>query len=354
MHIVSAREEKLTRKEEIIKERDSKKQIILAEEDAMTQSQQSRGDEEDEDMHETASEGTKVEESTRHNSPTSTPPPQTATYSFNSIPNSPSAADILRPLSTVAAQRSFPLPTSGTLALLARGHHADGRRISQDFDESTSHTTSSGGLGSSSLTHDRLLQSDSAMDATTTATDRDDVRVSSAEAAAAAVRGFTALVWESPSRRMETPTTTESKPIRSVSAYSSSSPLSSPTPSLAEGSSDPVEEEEEDGDIRHHIFQSPFASIFPEGTNTITPLIIRRYDDINNNDNSNNTIDDAADADHRTIFKYKGPKMEERRGRGVCLSIDEVYPKMQCNASFRRGTWLALDPRVGVTSPLIK
>lgn len=257
----------------------------------MSQSQQSRGDDEDEDMHETTKDDIKSEDSTRLESPTTTP------LSFSTT-NSPSAADILRPLSTLAAQRSFPLPTSGSLASLARGHQhdpADGRRIDLDSESATG--GSSIGTGSSWM-HERLLQSDSIVDATTT-TDLDDVGASTA------VRDFTTMVWESSTTAAvaaaaaeETAdSTTESKPMhRSVSAYSSS-PFSSPGSSLVEGSSGPFEEEQDD----QTIFLSPFASIFPDGTNTITPLFIQRFDDVNNNNDSNN---DAADTDHRTILKY--------------------------------------------------
>jgi hypothetical protein len=250
----------------------------------MSQSQQSRGDDEDEDMHETTREEVKIEESTRDDSP---PPQQTPPLSF-SIMNSPSASDILRPLSMVAAQRSFHLPTSGSLAFLARGHqhdHADGRQIGRDY-ESTTHSS----IGSSSWIPERLLQSDSILDATTT-TDLEDVGTSTSSAA---VRDFMAMVWESSTETTATTTTTaEIKPVQhTVSAYSSS-PLSSPGSSLVEGSSGPFEEEEEEEE--EEIMLSPFASIFPDGTNTITPLFIQRYDDDNNV---------TADADQRTILKY--------------------------------------------------
>lgn len=182
-----------------------------------------------------------------------------------------------------AAQRSFHLPTSGSLALLARGHqhdHADGRQIGRDY-ESTTHSS----IGSSSWMPERLLQSDSILDATTTI-DLEDVGTSTSSTA---VRDFMAMVWESST---ETTATTETKPVQhTVSAYSSS-PLSSPGSSLVEGSSGPFEEEEEE---EEEIMLSPFASIFPDGTNTITPLFIQRYDDDNNV---------TADADQRTILKY--------------------------------------------------
>ncbi|KUL88743.1 hypothetical protein ZTR_05143 [Talaromyces verruculosus] len=267
----------------------------------MNQPQQSRGEDEDEDMHEATRDDIKTEE---HETPPSSPPPlqhqQTAPLTL-SLRNSPSAADILRPLSTFAAQRSFPLPTSGSLASLARGHQhdpADGRRIDRDFES----TTSSSSIGSTWM-HERLLQSDSSLDATTT-TDLEDVGSSATTAAAsAAVRDFTTMVWDSSTVAAETTagtaesttTATKSKPIhRSVSAYSSS-PFSSPGSSLVEGSSGPFEE---DGDDQT-IFLSPFASIFPDGTNTITPMFIQRYDDDNINDSN-----DTADADQRTILKY--------------------------------------------------
>lgn len=256
----------------------------------MNQPQQSRGEDEDEDMHETMRDDIKTEESTRHETP---PPLQQTTPLTFSLTNSPSAADILRPLSTLAAQRSFPLPTSGSLASLARGHQhdpVDGRRIDRDFES----TTSSSSIGSTWM-HEPLLQSDSILDATTT-TDLDDAGSTSTTSASAAVRDFTTMVWES-STILEAAeiaeTATESKPKhRSVSAYSSS-PFSSPGSSLVEGSSGPFEEDEDE----QTIFLSPFASIFPDGTNTITPLFIQRYDDDNNNN-------DTADADQLTILKY--------------------------------------------------
>lgn len=268
----------------------------------MNQPQQLRGEEEDEDMHETTRGDIKTEEFTRNDSPPSSPQQQTTPLSF-SITNSPSASDILRPLSTLATQRSFPLPTSGSLASLARRHQhdpADGRRIDRDFQSTTppkTPHTSSGGLGSSWM-HERLLQSDSILDATTTTdlSGLEDVgssTVTSDVGDVSAVRDFTAMVWESSTIAAETAeTTTESKPIhRSVSAYSSS-PFSSPSSSLVEGSSGPFEEDEDD----QTIFLSPFASIFPDGTNTITPLFVQRYDDDSN--------DTTADADHRAILKY--------------------------------------------------
>jgi hypothetical protein len=269
----------------------------------MTQPQQSRGEDEDEDMHETMRDDIKTEE---HETPPPSPPPakqQQTTPLTLSLTSSPSAADILRPLSTLAAQRSFPLPTSGSLASLARGHQhdpADGRRIDRDLES----TTSSSSIGSIWM-HERLLQSDSSLDATTT-TDLEDVGSSSTNAAAsAAVRDFTTMVWDSSTvvaaettaeAAESTTTATESKAIhRSVSAAYSSSPFSSPGSSLVEGSSGPFEEDEDE----QTIFLSPFASIFPDGTNTITPMFIQRYDDDSINDSN-----DTADAVQRTILKY--------------------------------------------------
>lgn len=321
----------------------------------MNQPQQSRGEDEDEDMHETTRDDIKSEEFTRHETPSSPPQQQTTPLTY-SLTNSPSAADILRPLSTLAAQRSFPLPTSGSLASLARGHQhdpADGRRIDRDFES----TTSSSSIGSTWM-HERLLQSDSSLDATTT-TDLEDVGSSTTTAASAAVRDFTTIVWESPTAGTmatetaeSTTTATESKPIhRSVPAYSSS-PFSSPGSSLVEGSSGPFEEDEDE----QTIFLSPFASIFPDGTNTITPMFIQRYDD---NDNNN----DTTDAVQRTILKYSesiqlfrrrpedGGKMWKRRVFEYRWLID----LMRRNACFR-GTYLVPTwgiPKVGVPAGYI-
>lgn len=260
----------------------------------MSQSQQSRGEDEDEDMHETTQDDLESEDITRHESP-----PTTAPLSF-SIMKPPSAADILRPLSTLAAQRSFPLPTSGSLASLARGHQrdpADGRPVDHDFASATSGATSISIGTESSWMHERLLQSDSIVDATTT-TDLDDVGASTTTNAA--VQDFTTTVWASSTAaavaegtKETAESTTESKPTHpSASAYSSS-PFSSPGSSLVEGSSGPFEEDEDD----QTVFVSPFASIFPEGTNTITPLFLQRFDDDNNSN-------DAAHADQQTILKY--------------------------------------------------
>lgn len=258
----------------------------------MSQPQQPRAEDEDEDMHETVRDHIKTEEPTRHETPSLSSPQQQTTPQSFSIADSPSAADILQPLSSLAAQRSVRLPTSGSLASLAsRRQHdpADGRRTDRDFES----TASSGSIGSSWM-HERLLQSDSIVDATTTS---DLVDVGSD---ATAVRSFTTTVWESPTPATTTAETvetmTESKPMhRTVSAYSSS-PFSSPSSSLVEGSSGPLEEDED----HHTVFLSPFSSIFPEGTNTITPLFVQRFDD----DDDNNSNNDTAGADPRTVLKY--------------------------------------------------
>ncbi|KAE8554377.1 hypothetical protein TMatcc_006098 [Talaromyces marneffei ATCC 18224] len=261
----------------------------------MDQPRRAHGDEKDEGMHEITRDDTKTEEFTRHESP-STPPPQHTTPLSFPITNSPLASDILRPLSAISAQRSFPLPTSGSLASLARGHQhdrADERRIDRDFEASTATTTRSS--PGSSWMHERQLQSDSILAATTT-TDPSGLGDIGSSTSNAAVRDFTTMVWESSRIAAATgESTTESKPIqRSGSAYPPSSSFSSPGSSLVEGSSGPLEDDE-----GAQITPSPFASIFPDGTDTITPVFIQRYDD-----DKNDCHENTEDADHRTVLKY--------------------------------------------------
>ncbi|EEA25673.1 hypothetical protein PMAA_067710 [Talaromyces marneffei ATCC 18224] len=86
------------------------------------------------------------------------------------------------------------------------------------------------------------------------------------------------MVWESSRIAAATgESTTESKPIQ-----------------RSEGSSGPLEDDE-----GAQITPSPFASIFPDGTDTITPVFIQRYDD-----DKNDCHENTEDADHRTVLKY--------------------------------------------------
>lgn len=267
----------------------------------MNQPQQSHGDDNEDDLHENPEEEIKSEELTTPESP----PSQQTTGNFPSITNFPSAADILRPLSTLAAQHSFPLPTSGTLASLARGQNqhdpAEGRRADCEI-ESTSRKSSTLGC---SLMHERLLQSDSSPYATNTAVLKDFVATSANESTTAAVRDFTSIVWESSTTASagvasaaaaETAEATpESKPINRRMSAHSSSPFSSPRSSLVEVLSNPFDEDENE----QTIFVSPFVSIYPDGTNPITPLFIQKFDD------EETDIDDTeANDPHRTILQY--------------------------------------------------
>lgn len=265
-------------------------------------SQGSRTEDNDEEMQDGFSEMTTESESfIRHGASSALPAAAAQRDSLLSNPATislpASASDILRPLSEVAAQRAFPLPTSGSLAWLARHHldHADGGQI-DDYESirtttnpaaanTTSSSSGSSGISGSSSMHERLLQSDSIMNATATNDLSSFEEHGTSSSNTDALQRFMAAVWES-SRTEATAdltattasilATSTSEPLRHTSVYSSSSPLSSPSSSFVEGSSGleeppiPLEDPQ--------LFASPYASLFPEGTHTY-PLAFQRYDD---------------------------------------------------------------------------
>lgn len=245
-----------------------------------------------------------------------------------------SACNILRPLSAVAAQRSLNLPTSGSLALLARRQsqeqdHVQGGQTRDAITTTTTtpanaHHATAGGreVENSMQDEQQVLQSDSHMNATSTPglaslhgmhTDTDP----GVSSAAVAVREFTAMSWKSPTEEASTAKsevvladtnadTTRGGPTRVQSILSttdsSSSPLSSPAScsSLAGGFPDPYynnEEAEIDREIevshlrdhqqhQQHSVPSPFAMIFPDGANTTTPIFYQRFHGDQRDDNA--------------------------------------------------------------------
>lgn len=271
--------------------------------------------------------GTTIE----HEVPASIPPHS----HIRSLPvfSTDSACNILRPLSTVAVQRSLNLPTSGSLASLARRQsqehdHVQGGQTRDAITTTTTtpanahHATAGGSEVENSTQDEQVLQSDSHMNATSTPdlaslhgmhTDTDP----GVSSATVAVREFAAMLWESPTEEASTAksevvladtnadTTRGGRTrVQSVlsTTYSSSSPLSSPasSSSLAGGFPDPYyynEEAEIDREIevshlrdhqqhQQHSIPSPFAMIFADGTNTTTPIFYQRLDGDQRDDNA--------------------------------------------------------------------
>ncbi|KAH8698484.1 hypothetical protein BGW36DRAFT_146688 [Talaromyces proteolyticus] len=134
-----------------------------------------------------------------------------------------SACDILRPLSQVASQGLFPLPTSGSLASLARQQP---RQIAS--------------TGTSTV-HEEPLQSDSGTNATADSFDSESIRK------------FTAAAW----RQQSLPG--QIMPIVQVSSSRISPSNSEEAPTS-------------------HFSPSPYASIFPEGTES-SPLFIHQCEE---------------------------------------------------------------------------
>ncbi|QKX62273.1 uncharacterized protein TRUGW13939_09432 [Talaromyces rugulosus] len=140
-----------------------------------------------------------------------------------------SAYDLLHPLSS----GSSPVPNSGSLASLAR------QQLQQQIVATPPRI---------SATREESLQSDSGTGATGESFDQENISPPTASASA--------RLQQEPNQ--STPTSTSSSPKMSADEYNQPP---------------------------QHIPPSPYASIFSEGTDTISPLVLRRCDEHDDNTN---------------------------------------------------------------------